>query len=122
MTTKQNQRAARLMPNGIPRWIRIYDNDGESLDRYTVVFTGRYPKTCFVHICMNGNPYHPAQGICQHGESEFSALDTPNGKWPPAIGRKCYLGRRIEWEDLPEDCQKVVKHDYNELWSLYRDV
>ncbi len=39
---KQEVRKASLVPNGIPRYVRCYDNGGESFDRYTVVFTGLY--------------------------------------------------------------------------------
>ena len=36
----------------------------------------------------------------------------------PAIGRSNWLGKRITFADLPEDCQKVVIADYTELWQL----
>jgi len=32
-------RAERFMPDGVPKNIRIYDNGGITLDRYTVVFS-----------------------------------------------------------------------------------
>jgi hypothetical protein len=35
-------RLLSLMPNGVPKYVRVYDNGGKSFDRYTVVFTGRY--------------------------------------------------------------------------------
>ena len=89
-----------------PRWIRCYDNGGESFDRYTVVFTrGKY---CY--LGMSAHPSHP-QGFGQHGE------------WPqgsPAIDRLggySHLGRKINFSELPEDCQKLVKDTYATLWG-----
>ena len=44
------------MPGNIPRYIRCYDNQGKSFDRYTVVYTGRYrkcPRDQFRYIGMS---------------------------------------------------------------------
>jgi hypothetical protein len=118
--TKQ-QRIENLLPGGKPKYVRVYDNastENESCDHYTVVFSGRYThKTAREHwfLTMSGAPYHP-QGICQHGTSQQS-IDAPEG-WSPQIGRKCHLGRRIPFEQLPADCQKVVLHDYCYLWDI----
>jgi hypothetical protein len=105
----------------IPKYVRIYDNGGPdvpggTIDRYMVVYTGRYrgKDGWFQHVGMSGAPYHP-QGFCQHGESQ-EQLDTLKG-WAPAMGRRCHLGKRIPFEDLPKDCQRVVKMDYQSLWS-----
>ena len=38
--------------------------------------------------------------------------------WPPAVGRKCHLGRRILFIDLPAECRRLVKADYAEIWGL----
>ena len=118
MNGKQ-KRAERLMPNGLPRWIRVYDNGGETADRYTVVFTGL--RTGWHQLLsMSGAPFHP-QGVCLSSEIEtYKRVDTPQGwELPPAIGRKHpALGRRIRFEDLPEDCRTVVLRDYRELWNI----
>lgn len=120
------KRLAALMPNGIPKYVRVYDNGGETCDRYTVVFSGAaVAKACggeYPYRAMSGAPYHP-QGFAQWGAVSCRAVDTQGGKgrgyvWPPAIGRKCHLGKRIRFEDLPEDCQRVVKADYEEVWNL----
>lgn len=87
-----NKRKESLMPNGIPRYIRCYDNGGETLDRYTVVFTGRYThKTgrAFWYLGMNAAPY---QGIGQHGETMYKPVDRPT------YG---HLGKKIKFETLP---------------------
>jgi len=119
MTKRQKDRIARLMPNGEPRWVRIYDNGGETADRYTVVFSGRYPKTGreFVYLGMSGAPYHP-QGVCLHGFSKFQAVDVDKHGFAPALGRKCHLGRRIDWTELPEDCRKAALETYRDLWDI----
>lgn len=122
MTTRKiQQRRARLMPGGIPRWIRVYDLPNTA-DRYTVVFSKKATRYAdgtrtFDYIGMSSMPFHP-QGIGQHGESKWHPVDRNGSAWPPAIGRKCHLGTRIRFEDLPADCQKLVLSDYKELWQL----
>jgi hypothetical protein len=107
-------RQERLMPDGAPRWIRCYDNGGPdapdgSVDRYTVIYTNLRTGYC-MYVGMSGAPFHP-QGVCQHGEHDRT-IDHP---------RHGHLGRRIEFKDLPPDCQRVVIHDYREIWQLKRE-
>jgi hypothetical protein len=107
---KKEDRRNKLLPNGVPRYVRCYDNGGETFDRYTVVFTGRYRhKTggVFWHVGMSSNPFHP-QGFGQHGES-IDHIDRPT------YG---HLGKKIKFINLPEDCQKLVLSDYSDLWDL----
>lgn len=119
MTSKQVRRLAALLPGGVPRWVRCYDNGGETFDRYTVVFTGNYTRRTrgeHWYLGMSEHPFHP-QGFGQHGGSR-GACDTVNG-WPPAMGRKHpSLGKRIPFVDLPFDCQRAVMQDYRDLWDL----
>ena len=57
--TKQ-QRIKNLLPGGIPKYIRCYDNDGATIDRYTVVFTGNYKNRIGCdYLAMNACPVHP---------------------------------------------------------------
>lgn len=73
--------------------IRIYDNGGRSIDRYTVVFLDDpqdRPKL-FGALAMNAYPFHP-QGFGQY----CTAM----------TGR--HLGRRIDLKELPADCQRLV--------------
>lgn len=98
-------RHARLMPGGIPRYVRCYDNSGKSFDRYTVIFT-RHPYTFFRNgsreaLAMSAEPLHP-QGFGQH----VQVLD---GK---------HLGKRIKFTDLPPDCRTLVIRDYKQIWGL----
>lgn len=119
-STRQQKRVAAILPEGHPKYTRAYDNGGESFDRYTVVFTGRYrhktSRQC-VYVAMSANPFHP-QGFGQHGESDI-APDTNKWGFAPTYGRKCGLGTRIRFTDLPPDCQAFVLMDYVDLWDLY---
>lgn len=129
MNKKQQARQERLLPAGIPRYVRCYDNGGSdhawkfkgeihhgTCDRYTAIYAGKYRgKGWFQYVSMSGAPFHP-QGVGMHGEHP-TQVDAPYG-FPPAIGRSCHLGKRIPFTDLPEDCQKLVLHGYKEIWGL----
>ena len=120
---KAQDRMNRLMPNGIPRYVRCYDNGGlevgGTIDRYTVVFTGNYRRDgdWFLHLGMSEEPNDPA-GFCQHGSSPRQ-IDTTDGGWAVSVGGKSgHLGTRIEFTDLPIACQGVVLEDYKDIWRL----
>jgi hypothetical protein len=67
---------------------------------------------------MSADPFHP-QGFGQWGSTKERAADCSPGSWAgPSIGRKCHLGRRIAFVDLPPDCRKLVLSDYKEIWRL----
>jgi hypothetical protein len=123
---REFQRFARLMYLGkVPRYVRCYDNGGVmskfknkktgeilegSVDRYTVVFTGRYThKTggSFWYLGMDESPYSPG-GFGQHGEFKYPC-DRPTSS---------HLGKRIDFSKLPADCQKLVIDDYSYLWDI----
>jgi len=92
----------------IPRYIRCYDNGGESFDRYTVVFTGKRARPAsFPYLGMSAHPFQP-QGFGQHGEGKGYFIDRPSGG---------HLGRRTSFDKLPEDCQRLVLSDYRDLWG-----
>ena len=113
-------RQERLIPNGTPRYVRIYDNGGETADRFTVVYTGNYnnigrnsrvdratPCPTHYYVGMSEQPTHP-QGVCLHSDT-FFIIDQPT------YG---HLGRKIKFADLPEACQQVVMRDYKEIWEI----
>lgn len=128
MNKKTARRIQSLLPNGVPRYVRCYDNGGKTFDRYTVVFTGNYRnipgRRCrakygpldFQNVGMSEHPFHP-QGFGQHGESERQ-IDVNKDGFAPAIGRSNHLGKRILFVELPADCQKLVLRDYREIWRL----
>lgn len=85
-----------------PRGVHsIWDNGGETADRYTVYFSGRGTlrtdargrvwRAC---LGMSERPTHP-QGFGQHAEG--------------MPGR--HNGRRIAFADLPEECRRCVLRD-----------
>lgn len=126
MTRAQQKRIDTLLPDGKPRWVRIYDNGGTSVDRYTVVYTGKYrkkftdpeqiryygPFTWFVHLGMSAAPFHP-HGVCTTGESMHQVDVDPRTGWPDNR-----FGKRIKFEDLNQDCQQAVLLTYVYLWNL----
>ena len=124
MNKKTATRIQALLPNGLPRYVRCYDNGGKTFDRYTVVFSGHYRKSqksggmrdAFQYVGMSEHPFHP-QGFGQHGESERQ-IDVNKSGFAPAIGRSNHLGNRILFVELPADCQKFVLRDYREIWNL----
>lgn len=102
----------------INRYARCYDN-GEVGDRYTVCYGGRYRhKTggASWYVGMSAEPFHP-QGIGQHGESPKS-VDANKWGFYPMIGRKNHLGTRIRFDQLPDDCQKLVMTDLKSLFDI----
>jgi hypothetical protein len=128
MNKRTAKRIETFLPNGVPKCVRCYDSgpDG-SADRYTVVYTGKYrtlgtkrgeARTLgnFQYVGMSASPFHP-QGFGQHGEHP-NQIDVNKSGFAPAIGRKCHLGRRIPFVELPLDCKTLVMRDYRELWGL----
>lgn len=85
-------RQERLLPGGAPKYLRVYD--GDTADRYTVIFTGRYRGRDGVeYIAMSSTPTSPL-GIYQHGWHP-DAIDLDRWGYAPAVGKKCHLGKRI---------------------------
>ena len=104
----KNRRREQFMPNGIPRKIRCYDNGGKTYDQYTVVYTGNYQgRNGCDYVGMSENPFHP-QGFGQHGW-DSNVIDYP---------KYSHLGKKIRFEDLPENCQLLVVDDYKEIWDI----
>jgi len=98
------ERAERLMPGGVPRYIRVWEHP-TSAEQYCIVFTKKtLDRGVFMSLGLSAQPFHP-WGICQHSETRF-----PNGskEW----------GKRIKFEDLSADCQRLVIDDYKYIWDL----
>jgi hydroxymethylpyrimidine/phosphomethylpyrimidine kinase len=72
----------------------IYDNGGETLDRYTAVFTHRPERQPGIYEALgfNSEPYH---GIGMHVSS--------------AIGP--HLGKRISLKSLPDNAKRFVEQN-----------
>jgi len=116
MKNAQQQRIDSLLPNGVPKYVRCYD-DPYSADRYTVVFTkkrvnaGCFPsphhRGQFWYLGMSSTPYHPC-GIGMLGESD-ELIDRPTYK---------HLGKKVAWNSLPDDCKRLVLSTYKDIWNL----
>lgn len=108
MNNKKVERKNRLLPNGVPKYVRCYDNGGETADRYTVVFTGNYSgREGCDYLGMSAQPFHP-QGIGQWGWDR-NVIDKP---------KYSHLGKKIKFTDLSPDAQKCVLGHYKETWDL----
>jgi len=78
--------------------VRIYDNGGKSADRYTAVYmTMPEGRGLYGARAMNDMPFHP-QGIGMFVSA--------------SVGR--HLGKRISFEALPVDCQRLIRFDLSE--------
>lgn len=80
--------------------VRIYDNGGETLDRYTAVYMmlPEHRADTYSAVGMSERPFSP-QGFGQH----CTAMP----------GR--HLGKRIKFTDLPADCQKLILQDLKDI-------
>lgn len=104
--------------NGEPLHVRCYD-DGKSADRYTVIFCGAKARVDgeWPYLAMGPTPHHP-QGFGQHGHSQgVRPCDYSESRHVPAVGKRNHLGLRITFADLPADCQRLVRSDYEAIWG-----
>lgn len=95
----------KIDDSGETKILAIYDNGGDTLDRYTVVYdnewhikTGYEEDKLYECLSMSDNPTHP-QGIGQHSSCQDGD----------------HLGKKIKFEDLPLKCQEVVNRDLGKL-------
>ena len=69
----------------------IWDNGGKTADRYTVVLNTKETEDEYRCLSLSNDPDHPQRvsqvGSCKEGE---------------------HLGKRISWEDLPDNVRKHV--------------
>lgn len=88
-------------PSGI---LDIFDNGGETFDRFTVVYN--YPEE------YRGAVYLPYRGMSEHPSSPggFGIMDTFTS-WNLSAYRDECRGDRIRWNELPPDVQKTARDD-----------
>ena len=77
--------------------VRIYDNGGETVDRYTVVID--YPDGSQSWLGSSEKPFDP-QGFGQHVGDEGSG--NQEGE---------HLGKRVKFSEVPKDVQKFIEQD-----------
>jgi len=116
LSTKQVvARYGKFVKDGAPKMLRIYDlgADTQYLDRYTIVFTGRYRNLTggeFIYISCG-------HGMYQHG-SHDTQIDVNKSGFAPKVGGKNHLGTRILFSELPKELQVQVMAEYLEFWDL----
>ena len=75
---------------------RIYDNGGETLDRYTIALKARRDplgRLYYPYLASSTSPFH---SFGQHGESEHFL-------------RGGHLGTRVAFEDVPEEVREFIR-------------
>ncbi len=88
--------------------ISCWDYGDKTCDRYTVVFLDTYGDTTLVnpgqveYLGMSANPFHP-QGVGMHGEMPIHNV--------AYRGRGGVFDKRIQFKELPPDCQRAVLQD-----------
>ena len=84
--------------------ISVWDDGNKVIDRYTVVFLDdEYDNGKMPYLAMSVYPFHP-QGFCQHGEMATHLV--------AHRGRGGAFTKRISFFDLPSDCQKAVRREW----------
>jgi len=80
--------------------IKVYDNGGETFDRYTVVYLDcpAHYEDGYEAVGMSIDPTHP-QGYGQHCTAMLGE----------------HLGEEIEFKALPKKCREVVLADLKEM-------
>lgn len=71
--------------------LEIYDNGGDTIDRYTVVFNYFETPESLACLCLSDNPTHP------QGYSMFAYCHVGG-----------HLGKRVKFSDLPENIQNHI--------------
>jgi hypothetical protein len=111
LTKAQESRRASLLPGGVPRYVRCYDFGEKTVDRFTIVYTGRYKtgdRKSYLYLGCSVDPFHPC-GVGVHNESQYGPVDRPS------YG---HLGKPVKFVDLPERVRQLVLSDYREIWDL----
>jgi hypothetical protein len=107
LSKKWQDRLSRFTIDGkIPKHINLYDNGGESADRYTCCFKN-LKLGFFPYLGMSSNPFHP-QGVGLHNE-HTQRIDYP---------KYAHLGKKISWNDLPNDVKCCIWQDYCDYWNI----
>lgn len=86
--------------------IKVYDNGGRTIDRYTVIYVDEVEDNGMGQrlpfgVFMSADPTHP-QGVFMHEQIE----DSPR------------LGTVIPFASLPTKCQKSVLEDVEEILAF----
>ena len=130
MNLRQAKRNERLIKDGVPTFIRIYDylnvpRPDSPQFRYTIVFTGNYraqqkrrgeAQSGYYYLQTSEDP-----AVFNWLYESEKMPDALSDTWPGALqigmsNRK--FGRRIEWKDLPVKVKALIARKYIKLWKL----
>jgi len=85
----------------MPSQVRIYDNGGKTIDRYTLVVPSVNTPGMLDMYGFNDNPYHP-QGFGQYA-GEYRQMSSYS-----------HLGKLVSLDSLPDDARRFVKDTLTE--------
>jgi len=81
--------------------VRVYDNGGKTIDRYTLVVPSVNTPGMLDMYGFNDNPYHP-QGFGQYA-GEYRQM-----------GSYSHLGKLVSLDSLPDEARRFVKDTLTE--------
>lgn len=82
------------------KFLAIFDNGGETLDRYTFVTDVKDPRTGYYDMLATDST---GAGFSQWSDGQFNYH-----------GDNKHLGKQIQWRDLPEELQNHVSRRMTE--------
>lgn len=109
----------RLFRKGVPLQIRVYDNEGVTPDRFTIVYIspGQWQHYAQMGIQPRG-PFGTLNYDVSRWPIDESKPDGTKNGAPPRLGhRHAWLGKRIAFNALPDECKDRVLQDYREIWN-----
>jgi len=89
-------------PDHTPARLAIYDNGGQTVDRYTVIFTHKKVHGYWFGVCSSEGMY-----VSQWLQDPYR-IDQPSYK---------HLGKKITFAQMP-DCKlkNVILAEYKDIW------
>mgnify|MGYP000846824610 CR=1 FL=1 len=99
--------------NGVPLRLRVYDRGEIFYMRYMVVFSGNYTKSnggqyAWINVDPSGVT-NTQRGFSMPDENFFQKIQ---------VGEICRYGKRVNYQDLPQNVQEKVMDVYCELWNI----
>lgn len=110
MTYRPRTQSKKFLDGDCPAGVlAIYDNGGETFDRYTVFYKPLEPlESLRDEIGYRGMSEHP------YAPNGFGIYDTMPAHQAAAYRQRVYR-HSCKWTDLPEDVQRSVRQDCEEF-------
>lgn len=100
-------RSDNLMPFGVPKWIRCYDNFDRATNRYKICFTRKRVGGKFTRL--DDYDYALVTHTKDHTDLKVKGIDWYKGT---------SLGQRVPFDYLPRCVQSNVVYHYKKIWEL----